>query len=299
MAAQLPGQGVGFWLRWEQVEPRDDPAWGVASEAMKGRFRREASIIAAAEWDKSRRKGLDRFGQKLAPISEYTYNNRRSAMGDADPDAPPLTPAYDLSRTRSFLRKRVTAEGVYFWWIYDPRVKRSWGVILGYHATGQVRGAPVRDVIGFSPSEVETIRSHMRRWWDARRRSVVAQAGAQVLPAPKPDEPIVVRVPTGFRVIPRDQRGPRPEGLFNRRTRFTEPVKALVGIETMTGQTLGPGSIALRSAPRTPANPPAAPVTPRPAPIRPRRLPGAGGAVAGLLGLLALLRQRDEERAAE
>jgi hypothetical protein len=295
MATQLPGQGVGFWLDWADVEPRDDPAWLWAGTALKGRFRREAAIIAASEWDKSRRKGLDRFGRALALISEHTYNNRRSAMGDADPDAPPLTPAYDLSRTRSFLRKRNTDRGVYFWWKYDPRVRRSWGVILGYHATGQVRGAPVRDVIGFSDAEKTAIKAHMRRWWDARRQRAAYDAGLLGLPEPDQAGPIVVRTPVGAKVIPRAQRAPLPEGgLFNRKTRFTAERQAVSGIDTMAGEFRGAGSTFLVSEPVKPRSvkPPQAP---RPRPVKPPAVRKGGIAAAAVLGLLGWL-QRNTER---
>jgi hypothetical protein len=295
MATQLPGQGVGFWLDWADVEPRDDPAWLWAGSALVGRFRREAAIIAASEWDKSRRRGLDRFGRPLAPISEYTYNNRRSAMGDADPDAPPLTPAYDLSRTRSFLRKRNTDRGVYFWWIRDPRVRRSWGVILGYHAAGQVRGAPIRDVIGFSDAEKAAIRAHMRRWWDARRRRAAYDAGLLGLPEPDQAGPIVVRTPVGAKVIPRAQRANLPPLVGTGRLQRIER-RAVSGIDTMAGESRGAGSVYydLRPAPTAPL-PVKPPQTPRPRPVKPRPTGRGGMAAAAVLGLLGWL-QRNSER---
>ena len=49
--------------------------------------------------------GIDRFGQPMVPIAPRR-THRRSAMGPADPNAPPLTPAHALSRTRSLLDGR-------------------------------------------------------------------------------------------------------------------------------------------------------------------------------------------------
>lgn len=304
MATQLPGQSVGFWLDWSEVEPRDDPAWLWAGTALKGRFRREAAIIAASEWDKSRRRGLDRFGRPLAPISEYTYNNRRSAMGDADPDAPPLTPAYELSRTRSFLRKRTTDRGVYFWWIRDPRVRRSWGVILNYHATGQVRGAPIRDVIGFSDAEKAAIKAHMRRWWDARRKRAAYDAGLLGLPDADQAGPIVVRTPIGAKVIPRSQRPDQGPLVGTGRLRRVE-MRAASGIDVGDGSFRGPGSVGVQfRLPLPNAGPPPTPVTPkpvkppqtpRPRPVKPPAARRGGIAAAAVLGLLGWL-QRSTER---
>lgn len=189
----LPGGGYGFLLPWEDVEPRGDAVWSIAGNRAQHRFRQEAARLAAEVWDAARAKGLDRHGKRLARLSPRTVKYRRSSMGPADPKAPPLTPAYDLSRTRSFLKRQVTAAGVWFWWKKDPRAKGPWGKIVWYHAMGMVRGAPVRDVMGFSQAELESIKRRLAMWWKAHRpQIVIAPSGLAVagkppvgLPAPR------------------------------------------------------------------------------------------------------------------
>ncbi len=110
--------------------------------------------------------GLDRFGSPMTPIAESTRKHRKSAMGTADPNAPPLTPAYGASRTRSLF----TAEpnpglnGVDCYWEDDSETGDSWGVILGYHRDGNDR-LPVRDVFGLSPKSLSMITRRSALWW--------------------------------------------------------------------------------------------------------------------------------------
>jgi hypothetical protein len=192
----LPGGGVGFWLEYASVAPLDDPAWFWATDATQRAFFYEAARTAQREYGLSREAGLDRNGQPLVPIAEYTRDHRKSAMGWPDPDAPPLIPAHELSRTQSYLRWRyVPGKGVWFWWIFDRRVRGSWGKILQYHATGQVRGGAIRDVIGLTPGDVLITRTHMARWWAARRgrvRLTVIQPLEDTLRVPLPRVPKVL-----------------------------------------------------------------------------------------------------------
>ena len=90
-------------------------------------------------------------------------------MGPADPDAPPLTPAYGLSRTRSLFTGRAMPGHAEFFWRFDPVTGKPWGRILRYHADGAGR-LPVRDVIGLSPASLAWVRDQVGVWWTARQR---------------------------------------------------------------------------------------------------------------------------------
>lgn len=120
--------------------------------------------------------GFDRYGNPMAELAEYTKKHRRSAMGTADPDAPPLQPAHGLSRTRSLFRAEpnVGARGVICWWTYDDVSGESWGEILAYHRAGSAN-LPVRDVIGLSPLMTFEVKSRAEDWWDAYKAGEVGE----------------------------------------------------------------------------------------------------------------------------
>lgn len=113
-------------------------------------------------------QGLDRYGNPMAELAEVTKKHRKSAMGAADPEAPPLQPAHGLSRTRSLFRAEPNqgARGVICWWTYDDVSGDSWGEILAYHRAGGPH-LPPRDVIGLSPLMVFEVKSRAEDWWDA------------------------------------------------------------------------------------------------------------------------------------
>jgi len=110
--------------------------------------------------------GLDRYGNPMAELAEITKRHRRSAMGPADPEAPPLQPAHSRSRTRSMFRAEPTpgARGVVCWWAYDDVSGDSWGEILAYHRAGGPH-LPQRDVIGLSPLMLFEVKSRAEDWW--------------------------------------------------------------------------------------------------------------------------------------
>ncbi len=111
-------------------------------------------------------------------------------MGPADPSAPPLTPAYGLSRTRANLDGRAMPAYAEFFW------RDGWGQILDYHRIGAANrwakaGAlPVRDVIGISPAALNRVRRTIAMWWTAWKS--VQQKAAAVKPPSLPR----VRIPT-------------------------------------------------------------------------------------------------------
>jgi hypothetical protein len=189
---------IGFWL--QGIEPTGDPAWHSAPARTRRRFWTQAGRVGAEVWDRSRAKGLDRYGKRLKAISGATAADRAddinpktgkspySPMGRADPKAPPLTPVYGKSRTRSLLRYEVREHGVWYYWAHDPHTGGSWGVILSYHRTGFwafLRGhwcrVPPRDVIGLSDAETARIRRRMDAWWRSERATIEQQIARNVI----------------------------------------------------------------------------------------------------------------------
>lgn len=108
-------------------------------------------------------RGLDKYGSPMAPLSQKTIANRRSAMGPADPGAPPLQPAHGLSRTRALFVGEATPDGALFGWSLDPTTGKPWGLILKIHRDGD--GVPVRDVIGLSPASIAEANRRAVKWW--------------------------------------------------------------------------------------------------------------------------------------
>jgi hypothetical protein len=159
---------AAFRVPYHRVEPID-PFWGLADERTRAAFRKEVVKAVLAEKDRDLAAGLDRRGRRMKRISEWTRLHRRSEMGKADPDAPPLTPAHGLSRTRAYLDGRALADEAEFFW------RGGWGRILHFHRIGAGR-LPVRDVIGVSDMLLARVQNRMEAWWKAYRAGVVEQA---------------------------------------------------------------------------------------------------------------------------
>lgn len=174
--------GPRFTLRgFEPPDVRTSPAkdrkafWSAVSEF----------VVDAKE--EELRRGLDRHGLPMRSLSRYTIEHRRSAMGPADPFAPPLQPAHGLSRTRSLFTVKPTADsnGVTCWWAYDQHTGASWGEILRHHQRGR-RGLPKRDVIGISPQSLATVASQAAHWWAAYQTGLAVQPKARQVEEEKP-----------------------------------------------------------------------------------------------------------------
>lgn len=195
-----------FKVDFSDVQPVE-PSWLMADVLARREFARLVVQLVLKAKDKELASGLDRFGRPLVPISEYTFKHRKSAMGPADPYAPPLTPAYGLSRTRSLLDGRAHLDHALFFWRMDPVTGKSWGRILGYHREGAGR-LPVRDVIGLSPASLAWVKEQVARWWVAKQRmqEFYAQAPMFAVPVPLPRTlprimpPRIAPVPSIFRV---------------------------------------------------------------------------------------------------
>ncbi len=136
--------------------------------------------------DRELSQGLDKDGNPLRPISARTRKYRRSAMtpsGRGSPTAPPLTPGYQKSRTRSLLTGRAFTTHADFWWRFDAWTGQSWGDILSYQAEEG------RDVFGLSPDGVAWVKLQADAKWSAYRR------GEQ--PAPPKAQAVAPRIRGG------------------------------------------------------------------------------------------------------
>jgi hypothetical protein len=120
--------------------------------------------------DKELSEGLDKDGKPLRAIKARTKKYRRSAMtpsGKGDPEAPPLIPGWQKSRTRSLLAGKATSSYAEFWWRYDAWTGASWGEVLEYQAK---KG---RDVFGLSPEGTALVEARALAKWEAwKSRSV-------------------------------------------------------------------------------------------------------------------------------
>lgn len=160
MAAKLTAT---FTIDEAAVAPTWDNAWLVAPGWVKVRFFEALVQVVLSEKDAELDAGLDRHGRKLQPLKLSTILHRHSAMGRADPLAPPLMPAHAMSRTRAWLTGKVEGDpdsgyrAVFGW-------RQQWGTILGYHARGAGH-LPVRDVIGLAPATMARIKARALNWW--------------------------------------------------------------------------------------------------------------------------------------
>lgn len=168
----------------------------MAPASMRRLYWTKFGEFAAKAKDADLAAGLDKNGAPLAPIANSTrearLNPAYSPMGIADPNAPPLTPVYDASRTRSLLRHRADENGVTFYWDYDQHTGNSWGVILSYHRV-PVGNRPARDVFGLSPNAQNRARAQAIRWWNsylskrlAANVRIAAQRVQDLVPEPAP-----------------------------------------------------------------------------------------------------------------
>jgi hypothetical protein len=141
---RIEGRSPSFALAGPDTTPTG-PAW----EAARPAARRAYGPILAAELARVKQgelaAGLDHAGRRLKAIRPRTWEQRARIyrFSPGGWQGPPLMPQSEYSRTRRLLRVRAAGALVVGDW---PR----WGRILGYHARGEVKGAPVRDVVGVS-----------------------------------------------------------------------------------------------------------------------------------------------------
>jgi hypothetical protein len=150
------------------VSPPRGPAWTSARDSQRLRYWQEVGRLGAAAKQEELAAGKGVDGRALRRIADSTRKRRAlfdySPMGTASPNAPPLTPCYSASRTRSLLRWEATARGCLFGWASDIHTGRPWGEILRYHADGSAH-LPVRDVIGLSAGATRKVARQALAWW--------------------------------------------------------------------------------------------------------------------------------------
>lgn len=137
------------------VEPKDDPRWDDAPEAIKAKFYGHMADYAMSLKLNELRRGKDVHGDPLHPVQPRS--RRDGATG------PPLSPHQAESRTQEWLKSAVSRRKgtVTLYW------PASWGKILGYHAR-ELRIE--RDVIGLTPSDETRFRSEAKAYWKRIRQ---------------------------------------------------------------------------------------------------------------------------------
>ena len=176
-----------YAFRISGIEPKRDAHWRKATEEERRAFWRVVVKLGLEVKDRELAAGLDRRGQLMTKIAESTRKHRHSAMGEADPNAPPLQPAHGLSRTRALLAGRAKIDHAEFFWRMDEHTGKPWSRTLEYHRRG-AGNLPSRNVFGISPNGVAEIANRALQWWNAYKRGAEYPALAVKLPGPKPGE---------------------------------------------------------------------------------------------------------------
>jgi hypothetical protein len=143
------------------VEPSSAPSWTTATDAERRAFYTEAGARAVKRLRAQLRRAVGRDGARMAP--------RKQPRADGA-NGPVMTPHRAMSRAGRLLDARVSASGVTLYWhggVGAVRGATSFGTILGYHAAGEVPGAPVRDV-RLCDAEIQALQTEMTAWWTAR-----------------------------------------------------------------------------------------------------------------------------------
>lgn len=194
---RLERQRVNFTLSGPDVEPLG-AAWMAASRDERATFWRILADVTFREKDKSLKRGQDVNGDKIRPAKvKYRIINYKDR--GLEWKGPGLMPQYADSRTRRLLKTMVypprNPDRVIGYW------RMGWGRILGYHARGEVKGAPVRNVVGLSDKLFEKVVREARAEWYRQvgkgidRRLNPTPPTRPLPPPPKPPAPPTVKVP--------------------------------------------------------------------------------------------------------
>jgi hypothetical protein len=186
--------------------------------------------------DEELAKGLDKDGKPLKPLKPETIKHRKSEVGTAHRNAPPLEPAYGKSRVRSLLTGRAHSNSAEFWWKFDPVSGRSFGEIL----QGQKKQG--RDVFGLSPAGTAWVGQEALRKWEAwKARAIPARpprtARAAMTPA---REPVRVIAPVGTTNLKQLTAGPGLEAARTQRAIAAGHFTGFRGLNA-TGEQWTPG----------------------------------------------------------
>lgn len=222
----MPKAPINFTVKG--LAPEHDPTWATATRRQKAAYLRVCRELVLTEWDKQTAAGLDKDGVPLAKLSPKTIKYRRSAMGAADPHAPPLQPAHELSRTRSLVDARIVGTTVQVFWKFDPISGKRWGTILGYHRDGK-RHLPHRDVFGLSQEARQRVLQGAFHWWAAFSRGRPVAMPARPRPG-KAARPAAAIQPPRERATPMLPTAPPPQPETSR-----TPANVTIGGDVYTG----------------------------------------------------------------
>lgn len=167
--------------KFADLHPTDEAShWGDATDTDRLAFYRRAGERAVELNRAELQRGIGANGRRLAA------RKRPCADGAT---GPALLPHRDESRTIRLMASRPTASGVTLFWHsgHSKVQKTSWGAILGFHAAGEVKGAPVRDV-RLSPKGIERLRVEMRAWWANHHAPRLRRAAAERIAAQEAEE---------------------------------------------------------------------------------------------------------------
>lgn len=130
-------------------------------------------IVLEEDNREARLAGVDGWGKPLAPIAESTRKHRRSITGNADPNAPPLIPAWAASRVIANFRTargrdtggRAGLAGGSWWALgaWEDVVSKKGVQFLPFHFRGEGR-LPRRDLAHVRPSAVKDARVLLREF---------------------------------------------------------------------------------------------------------------------------------------
>lgn len=155
--------------------PPTDRQWRSAPEAVRLQFYRFAADRAVSLKRAELRKGVGVDGQQLMPVKP----RRDGATGK------PLDPHYGESRSVKWLRASIglKAGTVTLWWSH------GFGVILGYHARGEVLHTYLRNVIGLTRSDLAKLKADCSRYWRRLKNGGGEGPKQPRKPGPKPRTP--------------------------------------------------------------------------------------------------------------
>lgn len=145
-----------FRLTGADMEPSTSLEWHMTTPDQRHRYFQQLAVYARDAKYTELNKGIGVDGQRLPPRKRPRHDR---ASG------PVLLPHWSDSRFRTQLRWEGTSNEAVLWW------QGSWGTIVGYHARGEVRGAPVRNVIGLSPQSQRRVAEQARKWWQGQIKS--------------------------------------------------------------------------------------------------------------------------------
>jgi hypothetical protein len=158
----------------------------VTANLAKAHFRVEGPDFTPSgrEWDALHARDRQKYWKHAGFLAER-LKHRELMMGmgvDGRPlpprkrmrrdfaEGPVLVPHWTDSRFTTQLRYVANATGATLYWA------APWGRIVGYHARGEVRGAPVRNVIGLTRGSQEILSRQLAKRWN-ERASWIGAAG--------------------------------------------------------------------------------------------------------------------------